>query len=139
MSLSASALAHEQQRYLAAGFDDFVAKPFRLERICECLARVPGVRFEPTDSLARKDARSESKDVTAIRVPAELLARLRLAAKLYRTTELKSCIGSLLELGDEATPLAARLRALNESGDMAGMLVLLETLERTARPAEESS
>ena len=71
--------------------------------------------------------------------PDQLLARLKLAAKLYRTTELKSCIGSLLELGDEAAPLAARLRALNESGDMAGMLVLLETLERTAEPAERSS
>jgi signal transduction histidine kinase/CheY-like chemotaxis protein len=139
VSLSASALAHEQQRYLAAGFDDFVAKPFRLERICECLARVPGVRFEPAVSPARQDAQSESKALTAIRVPAELLARLRLAAKLYRTTELKSCIGSLLELGDEATPLAARLRALNESGDMAGMLVLLEALERRTEPAEESS
>ncbi len=139
VSLSASALAHEQERYLAAGFDDFVAKPFRLERICECLARLPGVRFESAPPGAGNDTRSEFQDVTTTRVPADLLARLKLAAKLYRTTEVKGCIASLLELGDGAAPLAVRLRALNESGDMAGMLVLLETLERKTMGTEESS
>jgi CheY-like chemotaxis protein len=139
VSLSASALAHEQQRYLEAGFDDFVAKPFRLERICECVARVPGVRFEPGVSPTPKAGASEPMDLTTIRMPAELLARLKVTAKLYRTTELKSCIGTLLVLGDEAAPLAARLRALNESGDMAGMLALLETLEPKTEPEEEAS
>jgi CheY-like chemotaxis protein len=137
VSLSASALAHEQQRYLAAGFDDFVAKPFRVERIYDCLARVPGVRFETPVAASRTDAVAEPADVTAVRLPAELLSRLRLAAKLYRTTELKGCIASVQQTGAYAAPLAARLQALNESGDMTALLELLEALECRAQRAEE--
>ncbi|MHC1769007.1 MAG: two-component regulator propeller domain-containing protein [Verrucomicrobiia bacterium] len=137
VSLSASALAHEQQRYLAAGFDDFVAKPFRVERIYDCLARVPGVRFETRSAEPRTHGPPELVDVRTIRLSAELLSRLRLAAKLYRTTELKGCIASVQQMGAYAAPLAARLQALNESGDMTALLELLEALECRAQRAEE--
>ena len=33
VAVSASALIHEQRRYLEAGFDDFIAKPLRAERV----------------------------------------------------------------------------------------------------------
>jgi signal transduction histidine kinase/ligand-binding sensor domain-containing protein/CheY-like chemotaxis protein len=128
VSLSASALAHEQQRYLAAGFDDFVAKPFRFKRIYECLTRVPGARFVKQPSPPNAVIAPQAINLTAISLPDELLSRLQSAAKLYRTTELKACIASVQELGLAAMPLAAHLRALNDSGDMTTLLRLLESI-----------
>src|SRR5262249_44810388 len=36
IACSASALTHQQRLYFAEGFDGFIAKPFRLQEICEC-------------------------------------------------------------------------------------------------------
>jgi hypothetical protein len=44
-------LRKRQELYLAAGFDDFIAKPFRFERICECLARLLRVEFADAVTL----------------------------------------------------------------------------------------
>ena len=45
VAMSASALEHERERYLKAGCDDFVAKPFRAERIYRCLWNLLDVQF----------------------------------------------------------------------------------------------
>jgi len=42
---SAAAFQHEWEEFHHAGFDDFLPKPIRVERVRQCLERVPGVRF----------------------------------------------------------------------------------------------
>jgi len=42
---SAAAFQHEWEEFLHAGFDDFLPKPIRVERVRQCVERVPGVRF----------------------------------------------------------------------------------------------
>jgi signal transduction histidine kinase/ActR/RegA family two-component response regulator len=42
---SAAAFQHEWEEFLQAGFDDFLPKPIRVERVRQCIERVPGVRF----------------------------------------------------------------------------------------------
>jgi CheY-like chemotaxis protein len=46
VATSASALEHERERYLEAGCDEFVAKPFRSERIYATLKHLLGVEFD---------------------------------------------------------------------------------------------
>ena len=46
VAMSASALEHERERYLKAGCDDFVAKPFRAERICRCLQNLLDIKHQ---------------------------------------------------------------------------------------------
>ena len=55
---SASAFDHEQNRYLDAGFDDFFAKPFRYERVCECLANVLDIELQPEILPGRRTGRA---------------------------------------------------------------------------------
>jgi signal transduction histidine kinase/CheY-like chemotaxis protein len=45
VALTASVFKAERDHFLAAGLDDFVRKPYRLEEIFGCLARQLGVRF----------------------------------------------------------------------------------------------
>jgi len=139
VALSASALAHEQKRYLEAGFDDFVPKPFRLDRLCDSLARLPGVRFEYESAPSRESAAPEGLVPADFRLPRALCSRLQQAARLYRTTELKQRIAEVEALGQVAAPLAARLVVLNRAGKMQAILELLAPLEpRGEEPAAPS-
>lgn len=117
VATSASALAHERELCLKAGCDDFVAKPFRAERIYGCLRHLLGVDFEYKGELPDADA-GESIDLSQITLPEELAARLTMAAELHSATVLKSCLAELEQLGTAGQRLAQHLRGFLASYDM---------------------
>ncbi|MCP5528344.1 MAG: response regulator [Verrucomicrobiales bacterium] len=129
VALSASALAHERQRYLDSGFDDFLAKPFRVEQLCACLRALSGVRFEEAPRQPGESPPPRSGDRGPLSLPTFLAQQLRHAAALYRTSELKQCIREIETLGPDAAALAGRLAALNQAGDMEGIMAALDRLE----------
>ncbi len=101
---SASAFDHEQRRYLDAGFDDFFAKPFRYERVCECLAQHLQARFE-------QEPPPVIPPPGDFALPEELALRLKAAAELYNVTAMKACLGEAALLGDGAKDVADHLLA----------------------------
>ena len=134
---SASAFDHEQKRYLDAGFDDFFAKPFRVERICECLRNLLHVEFV---SAQPRFARSAVKPLGAA-LPAELLTRLRTAAELCNVTGIKECLPDVVAIGENGEQIAAYLGSLINSYEMESILSLIAELEPElhANPEEEAS
>jgi CheY-like chemotaxis protein len=117
VATSASALAHERELCLKAGCDDFVAKPFRAERIYGCLRHLLGVDFEYKGEQPDAEA-GESIDLSQITLPEELAARLTMAAELHSATVLKSCLAELEQLGTAGQRLAQHLRGFLASYDM---------------------
>lgn len=117
VATSASALAHERDLCLKAGCDDFVAKPFRAERIYGCLRNLLGVEFEYKDEPLAPDL-SDSIDLSQIVLPEELAGRLTMAAELHSATVLKSCLAELEQLGTAGQRLAQHLRGFLASYDM---------------------
>ena len=45
VAISASAFSHQRAETLAAGFDDFISKPFHVESIFDCITALMGVDF----------------------------------------------------------------------------------------------
>ncbi|MCH7496039.1 MAG: response regulator [Candidatus Marinimicrobia bacterium] len=128
VAISASALLHQQQRYFEAGFDDFVAKPFRLERICECLANLLHVTYEYTSPTT-----PDRFQQPTIYLPTELIKRLREAVEFLNLTELDGCLDEVAHLGYGGQQLAADLRRKAQSYDVEGMLNILTEIEQTMR------
>ena len=126
VAISASTLKHEQQTYFDAGFDDFISKPFRFERVCECLATLLDVEFERGE---QQEPETESKEVSDVSLPEELSMRMKTAAELYKVTELKAYLNEVEELGSEGQQLAQRLRELIQNYDMAGVLKILSEIQ----------
>jgi CheY-like chemotaxis protein len=116
IATSASVLAHERERYLQAGCDDFVAKPFRAERIYGCLRQWLGVEFAiaPADS----DSDEATLDLRQLTLPEDLAVRLAMAAELHSATVLKSCLLEVEKLGPAGERLASHLRTFLASYDM---------------------
>ena len=126
---SASALAHEQQRYLDAGFDDFMAKPFRFERLVECLERLLRVKFEPSLAGSTVDGKAADFDAATVKLPAELLGRLREAAERFSKTRLERCFAELEGMDESRVDLARHLRSLLEAGDLRAVSRFLEQVK----------
>ena len=122
---SASALAHERERYLDAGFDDFIGKPFRYEQIVECLARLLKVTFDAVEAAGEPPADGGQ---SPMELPAELLLRLREAAERASATRLAQACAEMETKGGPYRALAARLAALGQAGDFDGILSALQTL-----------
>jgi CheY-like chemotaxis protein len=116
IATSASALDRDREECLMAGCDDFVAKPFRAERIYECLRHVAGVEFDY--EAAAESPASGTFDLGQITLPQELATRLTVAAELHSATVLKNCLADVENLGPAGTQLACHLRGFLASYDM---------------------
>ncbi len=124
VAVSASALIHEQRRYLEAGFDDFIAKPVRAERVYECLAHLLHVEYEMRDETTTP----VPVDPSRITLPEGLISRLREAAEYGHVTELERLLQEVEQIGEEGARLAEQLRELSRNFDMEGILSILEVV-----------
>jgi signal transduction histidine kinase/CheY-like chemotaxis protein len=122
VATSASALTHEREQYLKAGCDEFIAKPFRTERIYGCLEYLLGVEFNYTAEAGDHDSLA-TIDLGQVILTEDLAARLTMAAELHSATVLKSCLEELEQLGAAGARLAKHLRGFLASYDM-------ETIQR---------
>jgi signal transduction histidine kinase/CheY-like chemotaxis protein len=119
----------ERQTLLAKGAS-LLVKPFRIEDLCICLMRVPGVRFEALPP----DLKPLPLELDRIVLPHELCNRMTVAAELHSTTVLKACLDELRELGGPYVPLADHLRHLLRAYDFTTIARLLGDL-RVQPPA----
>ncbi|MDP9173178.1 MAG: CHASE domain-containing protein [Planctomycetota bacterium] len=116
VATSASVLAHEQESYKSAGFDDFVAKPLRCDRLYMSLVTLLGVEFSPPS-----EAMVEQGDMAgelAIGLPGPLRQRMITAAMMYRVTDLREALFEVDRLGPENETAARFLRRCLHRYDM---------------------
>ena len=124
VAISASVLEHERQEYLAAGFDEFIDKPFRFEQICACLATHLGVEYEYAEPVEEAAVPDET-DWTQVELSADLHARLQEAAEVYGVTEMEEYLTEMEGLGEDQKRLASHLRSLKQRQDMNAILSIL--------------
>jgi CheY-like chemotaxis protein len=120
VAVSASVLFHESQRYLDAGFDEFLPKPIKAGQIYECLAQLLRVDYEYADS--------PSVELPEIMLPKTLLNQLKAAAQIRNVTELSRCLQDVRQVGEHGVLLAERLDQLCQAFNMDEILAILNTV-----------
>jgi len=128
VAISASALEHEREEFLQGGFEDFIDKPFRFERICARMAEHLNVEYayEKDDKEAVNE--SESVDWSKITLPEDLHTRLQEAAELYSVTELENCCDEMATLGELPAKLSVHFRELRRKYDIGSILSILQEI-----------
>jgi signal transduction histidine kinase/DNA-binding NarL/FixJ family response regulator len=123
VAVSAAALEHEREAYLQAGCDDFIAKPFELERICGSMEAHLGVRF-----LRKRSITKPGLDLGHLLLPERIISKMVLAAELHSATALNACLKEVEILGPEEKRLAEHLREFLTSYDMESIQRILAQL-----------
>ncbi len=117
VATSASVLGRERERSLAAGCDEFLAKPFRAGQIYDCIARLLDVAFVRRHPAAQSSFVSAT-DLERITVPEALALRMNEAAERHSATALRGCLDELDDGGGDGRLLADHLRGHLASYDM---------------------
>ena len=130
VAISASVLGHKQEYYLDAGFDLFIAKPFRPEQVYSCMADLLGVEYEYAEQESDSQGKSPTLDPKAFDLPEPLLAELKRAVKTQNMTRLRKQLDELAALGDEGRQWAEHLRMLSTGYDLSGLSAILAQFER---------
>jgi len=126
VGVSASVLEHQRQRVLDAGFDDFISKPLRAERLFACMTKLLGVHYEYTREPDPPATDTPAPELSSISLPGDLLDALRQAVSIQSITRLRRHLDDLEELGDEARQLATHLRELSQRYDLKAIGAALE-------------
>ena len=128
-AISASTFAHERQGFLDFGFDAFLDKPVRAERVYACLAELLGVEYEYATPVA--DEAEQPLHLEGFSLPEEVYERLKAAASISNVTALAQALDAVEKLGPTGQALASHLRRLTQNYEMDQILAVLEQLERT--------
>ena len=123
VAVSASALEHEQQQYLDMGFERFIGKPFRAERIFQTLSELLNIQFEYADPNTQPDDIDLNFD--NIQLPTDILTKLKEAAELSNVTELERILDDLKTQNPEASDFTAHLQSLSQDFQMDQILQIL--------------
>ena len=126
VATSASALSHERQEYLDAGFDDFLAKPVRCGRVNHLLKELLHVEFVPERDVQCEMSQGVG-DMAGL--PESLRERLLQAASQYRITDLKQCIDDVERLPQNPAGLGEALRRCLRRYDMEGIAQIVGAAE----------
>ena len=128
---TASALPQHREDALAAGCVDFVSKPFRCERLYQCLKDHLGVEFLYAASTPEAET-PPGLELSGFIMPEDICSRLMVAAELHSTTALKAGLQELRRLGPEANRLVDHIRQLMRSYDMDGIMHVLTDIVSAA-------
>lgn len=127
IAITASTLQHQNQEVLDAGFDYFIAKPFRFEQVYECLEKFLGVQFiyeEAEESDTHHN--QEQLDLSKLQLSKEQHQRLREAAELSELTEIEIILNELRTGDEKQKSFAEKLDELLAAYDFDRILEMLE-------------
>ena len=128
MGFSASVLKNEVEEALAAGFDDFLSKPFREEDLFFKVGRLLEIEWqtEASEVAAAAQAGDSGKE---IRISAEALQQLREQANTGNAKRLKNLLAKLAETEPDGSRLAATLKPMLNGYRMSDIRSFLAELE----------
>ncbi|WP_163833667.1 ATP-binding protein [Spartinivicinus ruber] len=131
VAVSAASLHHDPAFYLGKGFHQYIAKPYKVSEIYNCLSELLNVKFEysannqpPTDTL-EQPVNIDSLNVT---LPASVYQRLLKAAELYRISEVKLCLEEIAKLDESYQPLVSEINHYVSQYDMTGLIQLIQSV-----------
>lgn len=109
-ALTASGFVGHQRDVLAAGLDEYVAKPFRPEEIFECMERHLGVRYRRDEGAPPSgwEPTAELSNAAIAALPAALRAELRNAVVTLNGERISRTIGQVAEFDPMLAAALAR-------------------------------
>ncbi len=110
VAITASVLQHERQNFLNRGCHGFIGKPFRVDVLFATMAELLDVKYEYEEEPQKEAAQEKNLDFSKLKIPGDLLGRLKKAAQFGQISELRKAIGEMKEQNPDLSDLADYLK-----------------------------
>ena len=128
VTITASAMQHDRERYLKMGSHDVVLKPFHVNEVFRCLKNLLNIHYIYAETLPKntKPKVSHEMDYSQMHIPKSIHHSLIEAAKLHHVTGIRKSLPLLVESGEEGKKLAENLNLCLKNYDMKKILGILD-------------
>jgi len=129
---SATAFSHEANKYLETGFEDFFPKPFRFERLCECLKNLLPDRFDSGEHIPENNADDSLPEHAPL--SHAIMEMMKQAALDYNVTALKEALAILKQQHPDQIVLHNELSRLVMAFNMDAIIGYLHQDQASHQP-----
>ncbi len=135
--VAVTALGLEEKRKIAleAGCNDFLTKPFRVEKLVNSLAKLLPVEFTFSEDDTMEPKEIRPLDISKIQIPDEILTPLKDAVELCSVTQIEKLLMDVESIDEECSKMADEFRALLSNYNVEGMIELLNQLDKANQKA----
>ncbi len=128
--ITASVFGRDIEPYAQFGVQEFIAKPFRVEHIIQCLQDLLDIEFEYADKeLPKQESPSSAEiDYSNISLSEDLYLQLKDAVELSSITELERIISKLQTMDENCAQLAAQIKESLNKFDMSSIKEIFEKI-----------
>lgn len=116
IAVSANALAQDIQAYKDRGFAEYITKPFRFERIYQCLQQFLTVEF--VQAGEQPNNKPQDAQSSVLTIPIFFHKRLMMAAQNYEITLFEECLQELTKHSSHGERLSNELKPYLAQYDM---------------------
>ena len=128
VAVTASALVHQRQQYLDAGFEEYINKPFHKEEVYIVLKRLLGVEFEYGEEAPVEKEDGAEASLEGVVLPREIYTQMVESVGMHNITGLNKRLDELEREGETYQRVVLRLRKLARTYDMKAVGALLEEI-----------
>ena len=128
VAVTASALVHQRQQYLDAGFEEYINKPFHKEEVYIVLKRLLGVEFEYGEEAPVEKEDGAEASLEGVVLPRGIHAQMVESVGMHNITGLNKGLEELEREGEPYQRVVLRLRKLARTYDMKALGALLEEI-----------
>jgi len=126
--ITASVFEEEGNKIEDYNCDKFLLKPFKTDKMFECLAELLDIEYE-VDDLSSKGISTQTSqplDLSQITIQENLLSKLKNGAQSYNITVLSKALEELSQKGEKGLALANHLKTFSQKYDYQKVLDALD-------------
>ena len=136
VALTASVFHQEKKEYFDKIFNDYISKPYRIERIYECIQGLLNVKLSKTKKNSSNNNQGPKEtppqkefDLSQITIPVQLFFKIKDNIDEGNTSQLKDDLEQFRNLGEEGMFLNNKLAPLAENNELDKILNILEEVK----------
>ena len=137
VALTASVFHQEKKEDFDELFDDYISKPFRIERIYECIQTLLGAKFKRETKPGKSNNQNIDKNISSpqeidfsqITIPVQVFFKFKAVIEEGDIPQLKNELDQLRLLGEDGKLLNQELAPLAERNKLDEILAVLEKVK----------
>ena len=137
VAITATVFDHERKEIFTHMFDDYITKPFRIERIYECIQTLLGAEFKRetkprknnNQNIDKNTSSPQEIDFSQITIPVQVFFKFKDIIEEEDIPQLKTELAQLYLLGEDGKLLNQELAPLAERNKLDEILAVLEKVK----------